>query len=167
MNSLCAGIFSLSMRPPARPHIPSLTIPLGLLTLTLLPAASGQITVDTIRVKVLNGRNGTPVIGAQATVDVYPRGKYETPVPFTADRTGAFSLLIEHGGEISTRIAAHSSCEHRTAAERKQPPTRFSVARIVSTGIVSPDTCGRPLAVPQPGTLTLYVQSAPWWQRVF
>ena len=134
---------------------------------SVLPAAFGQTTVDTIHVQVLNGRSGKPVKRAHVTVDVYPKAKYETPVPFTADLGGSFSLLVDHAGEISTRTQAHPACEHLSRAARKQPPTPFPVAEIMSTGTVSPNTCGRRSAAPRPGTLILYVRSAPWWQRFF
>ena len=135
------------------------------LTLALLPAAHAQTTVDTIRVKVLNGRNGKPVKRAQATVDVYPKAKYEVPVKFTADQAGSFSLLVQHAGEISTRIEGHEACQSLSKAARKLPPTQFPVAQIASVGVVSPNTCGRPPAAPQPGILTLYVRTPPWWER--
>ena len=135
------------------------------LALAMLPAALAQTTVDRIQVKILNGRSGKPVKGVRAVVDVYPKAKYETPVDFSTDRQGFFSLLVQHAGEVSTSVPGYLAGERRSGADRKLPPTAFPVSQILSTGVLSPDNCGRPKQVPKPDSLILYVRPRSWWRR--
>ena len=127
--------------------------------------ASAQMKVQTIHVHVLNGRSGKPVPRARATVNVFPLSNYETPTNFIADGHGEFSMLVLTTAGISTAVTQHWPCQHLTKAERKQPPARYLVEQILTTGVLSPDTCGKPAQTPQPGVLTLYVRPAHWWQR--
>ena len=137
---------------------------LGLGFALALPA-SAQMKVQTIHVHVLNGRSGKPIPRAHATVNVFPLSSYETPTNFTADRHGDFPMLVLTTAEISTAVMQHLPCQRLTRAERKQPPARYPVEQILTTGVLSPDTCGKPAQTPQPGVLTLYVRPAHWWQR--
>ena len=134
--------------------------------LAMLPAARAQTTVDRIAVRIVNGRSGKPVKGVRAVLDVYPKAKYETPVDFSTDRQGQFSLLVQHACEISTSVPGYLACERRSGTDRKLPPTAFPVAQILSAGLLSPDSCGRPKQAPQPGSLILYVRPKSWWRRL-
>ncbi len=131
----------------------------------LASSATAQMKVETVHVRVLNGRNAKPIKRAHATVNVLPLTKYETPTSFTANAQGNFSLLVLTTAHLSTAIAHHAPCQSLSKADRKRPPTPFSVAEILQDGVVSPNTCGHPRIAPQPGVLSLFVRPAHWWQR--
>lgn len=130
----------------------------------LASSAPAQMKVETIQIRVENGRNGKPVKCARAIVNVYPMSKYETPTSFITDREGDFSMLVLSSGEVSTILLKHLPCQYIAKADRKKPRMLFPVEQILTSGVLSPNTCGSLSPAPQPGTLILYVRPSHWWQ---
>ncbi len=133
-------------------------------------AAHAQLQVSTLHIRVLNGRKGSPVKNASATMTVVPIGPYATPLERKTDAQGSFSMLVESDvkGDVQLRalVLRYPTCRYVPKADRKKPPMIYAVHDILTHGIVSDNRCSKRTVAPTPGELTLFVRPLHWWERL-
>ena len=120
---------------------------------TLTTAATAQTT---IRIRLLNGKNGQALTPASIRVQTTPA---ETPRYIIPAADPASVLVYLHAATAFTVSQQFVRCDAAPGA----PPAEYTVADVLDHGIVTANTCGRPSlkpAAPKPGELDLYVRHA-------
>ena len=154
-------------------------------------ASSWGLTLNaqTIRIKLLNGKNGHPLAGRCVNVWVGSGRKDALDLPTNQD--GVASLkLTQDDAEIDTqhvwkdcglfgvinpivkysdqiRInASYVSCEPHTADFSWLAIKAFPTKEIVQSGIATANTCGKAKASPEPGEIILFVRPLSFWEKM-
>ena len=134
-------------------------------TLTLLFASTLIMKAQTLRVQILNGKNGKPV--ANEHVNLFRNGDFADPagnynVPgFGTDAAGIFTV-----SQIApdTRSFAVYVDWHKPCATKR---TTFSMQDIFSKGIVSENSCKAKVGrIAEPGTLILFVRNETFFEKM-
>jgi len=157
----------------------------------ILVASSCGFTLDaqTVRIKLLNGKNGHPLVGNCVNVWVGSGRKEAMALPTNED--GVASLkLTQNDAEIETEhvwkgcgllgvidpIVKYSdqirintsfvSCQQRTPDFSWLAIRPFSTKEIVQSGIVTTNTCGKAKTSPEPGEIVLFVRPLSFWEKM-
>lgn len=134
--------------------------------LLLSVTTQAQIQVFSIRVLVLNARNGKAVTKTKLTMTETPLQPYATPLDLVTDPTGHASLLVQSDSDIHTLVQGHASCRAVAKADRRKPPAGYSTPQILAHGLVGENNCSKRTATPAPGELILFVRPQHWWERM-
>lgn len=137
-----------------------------------LTNAAGQ--AQTLTVRLLYGRSGKPV--ANTYVNVWVGDQRKSAVPVSIDSNG-YGVLSLTDGEAAARVQAGSIhltmfphapevrlqvgfalCQTTQQKYSWLQITPYSTDEWNRTGIVTANTCGKALAKPQPGVLTIFVR---------
>jgi len=154
--------------------------------LLLLGVALGG-NAQSIRIKLVNGRNGRPM--ANSCVNTWVGTERKTAMAVPTDKDGVARLyLTDKDAEINTQsqwkncgdlgvlnpIVRYSDTIGINASyvlcERKSDYSwlliqRFPTAKVLHDGIVSSNTCGRAKATAEPGEIILFVRPLTWWEK--
>ena len=140
-----------------------------------------------ITIVILNGRNGRPMKHLWVTMYTVPRmpkdyppgpewtGWWSSSQPFSlrTNRSGAGTVRAPRSGAIEV-IPGGFTEDCRPPFPNSQHPkypspgdvALYPVARILSHGTVSDNTCGKGHAVPVPGRLVIFVRPMTFWERM-
>ena len=127
-----------------------------LAALALACLASAAHAQSTIRVRLINGKNGKPL--TPTSIRVQPDS---TEVPtYLVPAADPASVLVTL--RFATKVSVSNQFVSCVAAAPDAPPAQYSVKDILDHGVVSTNTCNssQPAAAPKPGELTLYVRHA-------
>ena len=150
----------------------------SILTLFTLLGAPGK--AQTLSVRLLNGRSGKPMANTYVNVWVGDQRKAAVPVLIGSNGSGALSLTDR---ETDVRVQAGSSpstiflyapevrlqvgfalCQTTRQKYSWLQITPYSTDQWTRTGIVTANTCGKAMAKPQPGVLTIFVRPLTFWE---
>jgi hypothetical protein len=152
------------------------------LLLAVVAAVGATGNAQTLHVRLLDGRSGKPI--AKGGVNVWVGDHRKAAVPIPGDRDGIAKLSL-------TNIAGQVNMEGRPSdlpAFLYAPEIRIQVGFVLCqaaqkkfswlqimpystedwtrTGIVTANTCGRAVAKPEPGELTIFVRPLNFWERM-
>ena len=158
--------------------------------ITLIASSCGlTLNAQTIRIKLLNGKNGHPLTGK--CVNVWVGNGRKDAMALPANQDGVASLtLTQNDAQVDTQHVwkacgllgvinptvkysdqikintSYVSCEPHTSDFSWLAIKAFSTKEIVQSGIVTPNTCGKAKASPEPGEITLFVRPLTWWEKL-
>jgi hypothetical protein len=150
-------------------HTPSrrragLSVPaIALLALVLSACATAQ----TIRVRLLNAKNGKPI--AKRYVSIQWKDNFEHTDLLT-DSLGVAVFPIPSGANEFYLMGGGTEKEpYRTVYLDCgfQPKSFNLVTTVVKSGIVPKNQCGRASVVPKPGEIVFWGLPRAWWQPDF
>jgi len=142
---------------------------------------------QSIRIKLVNGRNGSPMAHTCVNVGV---GHIVHMLAIPTNEDGIAELRLTHNdSEINTQNhwkgcgdwgvidpvvkygddiginAGYVLCQMRTDYSWLAI-TKFSTLEVLQHGIVMTNTCGKATASPTPGEVVLFVRPLTWWEKL-
>ena len=127
-----------------------------LMTCIFSKAMPGQ----TVVVKLINGRSGKPIAKVRVYIgfdDLHSR----RPLDLTTNREGEIQFDTNGSTTLQVSPVGTVSCgEQRTG----MPLRDYSILRILKTGLVTENDCGRSDAEPLRGRLSYFVRPATGWE---
>jgi hypothetical protein len=160
------------------------------LATVLLILSAMSLSAQTIEIKLVDGRNGHPMVGASSHVNVWVGGEPKETIVIPTHEKGVARLQLtlnpsevnipnsKNNGSIvidhpvvkydeSFRInAPYVLCEpgggHYSWLELKN----FSTKEVLDHGYVSANTCGKVTVSPQPGQVVLFVRPLTFWEKI-
>lgn len=148
-----------------------------------------RLCAQTLRVRLVNGKNGHPMAGRCVNVWVGTERKDAMAIPTDKDGVASFHLA-EGGEEINTQNrsnacgyfgvidpvvkyadsirvnAGYVSCQPHTPNYSWLGMTTFPTQKVIQSGVVTGNTCGRAKASPEPGEIVLFVRPLTWWEKL-
>ena len=150
---------------------------LGLFALT---GARGD--AQTLNVRLLNGSNGKFIGNTYVNVWVGDQRKDAVPVPINSNGDGALSLtsreadLRAQAGSVHPTTLLYAPeirlqvgfalCQTKRQKDSWLQITPYSTEQWTRSGIVTANTCGKAVAKPEPGVLTIYVRPLTFWEKL-
>jgi hypothetical protein len=127
------------------------------LTLSFFAAVS-TLQAATIRIRVLDGRNGKPITNEvlQIWINEESNGPYGLPT----GKDGVAMLEVPAGGLLWVHSNWYVDCRPYT----KEARASYSVDDIISFGIVAGNRCGKRSFEARRGELILFVRPLHWWE---
>jgi hypothetical protein len=144
---------------------------------------------QTIEIKLVNGRNGSPIAGT--CVNVWVGNEHKDAMTLPTDKNGVARLrLTDNDGEIdihnrwkdcgefgminpvvkyadSVRInAGYVLCHSRTSDYSWLALTDFPTKTLIQQGIVTPNTCGEAKPSEKPGEVVIVVRPLNLWEKL-
>jgi hypothetical protein len=139
----------------------------AILCLILLAASVHAQSTASISIRLLDGKTGLPVKASNFIVRV---DHNETPHPEWVQISDDGSVTVTLPGdakEISVKATydmgmdTYVNCDAAKESD-KERNIWYSVATILSTGIVAPDECARAAFKPKPGEFLFFVRKRAW-----
>lgn len=149
------------------------------------------LSAQTLEIKLVDGRNGRPMVGAPSYVNVWVGTERKEAIAIPTDGNGVARLqLTINTGEINipnpskdrgSIVMAHPILNYNESFRINTPfvlcglgasnyswlkSEDFSTKEILQHGYVSPNTCGKVTVLPQPGRVTLFVRPLTWWEKL-
>ncbi len=152
-----------------------------LLLLAFSALVGAPCEAQTLRVKLVNGRNGKDVGNTGINVWVGNERKDAVPVSINGEGVGELKLTSP---EATTRVEAGSVhptfpyapqirlqvgfalCQNVRQRYSWLQITPYSTNEWMRSGIVTANTCGTATARPEPGTLTIFVRPLTPWEKL-
>jgi hypothetical protein len=159
-----------------------------LLALLVLGSSGRVLCAQTVGIKLVNGRSGRPM--ASTCVNVWVGNERKAAMAIPSDENGVARLrLTDKDGEIdmnnrwkgcgdfgvispvvkyndSLRInAGYVLCQSRTPDHTWLAIADLSTKEVLQHGIVTPNTCGKATALPEPGEVIIFVRPLSWWEK--
>jgi hypothetical protein len=106
----------------------------------------------------VNGKNGKPL-----RLKSYERGTLASG-KYVVERIVGDSMIVRFSSvsEFRFRADAFDPCDVK---DKHDDPPKYSLAEIVSEGVIAPNYCGHIApAVPKPGELLIYSRREHWWE---
>lgn len=147
------------------------------------------LNAQTIRIKLLNGKNGHPM--ESACVNVWVGNERKTAMALPTDENGVASLkLTSDEAQVDTgqpckrcgvlgvanpvvkysdRIkinTSYVSCLPRTQDYSWLTINGFSTQKVVQSGVATANACGNATALPEPGEIILFVKPLSLWEKM-
>ena len=159
----------------------------ALFCLLLIAASLGKgAHAQSIRIKVVNGRNGRPMAGTHVNVWVGKERKWAMVIP--TDKDGVASLVLtDKEGEVNVpRVDGDGSHVVVNPVVKYdddlginapyvlcQPGTPYSwlairhisTKQVVGQGIVTPNACGKATVSQTPGEIVVFVRPLSWREK--
>lgn len=155
----------------------------------LVAGSSGMnLCAQTIRIKLVNGRNGHAMADKCMGVSVSTFGR---TLGIRTDKDGvAWLHFTNEDAEVNTQnrpngcgdwpvinpvvrysglITINSGyvlCEPHTPDYSWLAFTHFSTKEVLQSGVVTANTCGKAKASPAPGEIVLFVRPLTWWEKL-
>ncbi|GAA3769461.1 hypothetical protein [Terriglobus aquaticus] len=130
----------------------------------------GAEATTTIHIRLLNGKTGQPIADKEIFLE---RNKqhlmsHAEEHEIKTDTNGLAEATVADKGEILNPIVVdYKSCTPRTKSSiDTDKAERFSIAQILSTGVVAQNRCGKTTEPPTPGQLTLYFRTMNVLERI-
>jgi hypothetical protein len=133
-------------------------------------AVGAALRDQSIRIRVLDGRNGHPVTKERVNVWV---GDKPAAMGFGGEGGVARLLPTDKNGEVSVPIPEDHADWIEIEADyyfdcrpfRKDAPRPvYAVNEVLQSGVVTDNTCGKFRAEPKPGEITFLVRPLHWWE---
>jgi hypothetical protein len=150
-----------------------------------------SLPAQTLEIRLVDGRNGHPMVGASSYVNVWVGTERKEAIAIPADENGVARLqLTFNTGEINipnspkdrgSIVVEHPVVNYNEPFRINTPyalcgsggsnyswlrSENFSTKEIVQHGYVSPNICGRATVSPQPGQVILFVRPLTWRERL-
>lgn len=157
----------------------------------ILIASSWGSTVNpqTIRIKLLNGKNGHPLTSKCVNVWVGSERKDAMALPTNQDGVASLELtqndaqidtqhtwkacglfglvnpILKYSDQIKIN-ASYVSCEPRPADFSWLAIKAFATKEVIQSGVTTANTCGRAKAPPEAGEIILFVRRLSFWEKM-
>jgi hypothetical protein len=150
-----------------------------------------SISAQTIEIKLVDGRNGRPMVRKYSHVNVWVGKKRQNAIVIPTDVNGIARLqLTLNTEEITVPNGAKDSgsnvfdnpvVEFNESLQINVPYAfcasgesnyswlgilHFSTKEILDRGFVSPNICGRDTVTPKPGQVILFVRPLTFWEEL-
>lgn len=156
--------------------------------LLILPAMS--LSAQTIEIKLVDGRNGRPMVGTSAYVNVWVGKERKEAIAIPTDNNGVARLQLtlnpnEENIPISTGhgtiVEKHPVVKYEESFRINAPYVlcgveegnrswldlkNFSTKEVLDHGYASANTCGKVTVSPQPGQVVLFVRPLTFWEKM-
>lgn len=164
--------------------------PLKLFVLLFLALPGVSLVAQTLEIKLVDGRNGRPMVGASSYVNVWVGTQRKQAIAIPADEKGiariqltlnpaevnipsskdSGSIVVEHPVVMydeSFRInAPYALCASRESNYSWLRLEKLPTKEVLSRGYVSPNTCGKSTDSPSPGQVILFVRPLTWREKL-
>jgi hypothetical protein len=163
---------------------------LNLLVTVLMVMPAMSLTAQTLEIRLVDGRNGHPMVGTSAYVNVWVGGERKEAIAIPTDDHGVARLQFtlnpnEENIPISTGhgtiVEKHPVVKYDEsfrinvpyvlcgAGEESHSPIdlrNFSTKEVLEHGYASGNTCGKITATPQPGQVILFVRPLTFLEKM-
>lgn len=163
---------------------------LSLLVTVLLTMPAIPLAAQTIEIKLVDGRNGRPMVGTSSYVNVWAGRERKEAIAIPTDDKGVARLQLtlnpnEENIPISTGhgtiVEKHPVVKYDESfrinvpyvlcgvGEGNHSPLElksFSTKEVLDHGYASGNTCGKATATPQPGQVVLFVRPLTFWEKM-
>lgn len=163
---------------------------LKFLMLLFLISPGMFLSAQTLQIKLVDGRNGHPMVGTSSYVNVWvgtgrkaaivvpTNGKGVARIQLTSNprevnipnSTNSGSDVVDHPivkYDESLQInVPYVLCGSRGSNYSWLKSEKFSTKEILHHGYASPNTCGKITASPQPGQVILFVRPLTFWEKL-
>jgi hypothetical protein len=160
-----------------------------LLLLVVFVPVGARAYAQTVQVKVADGRNGKPVIGACVNVWVGSERKDAMAIPTNESGIarlrltgkeddvnisrkwkgcglfGVIDPVVRYQDSIKVNVG-YVLCQPHKSDHSWLTISEFSTDRIVQDGIVTANSCGSAAALPTPGEIVIFVRPLNWWEKL-
>jgi hypothetical protein len=154
----------------------------------VLALSASALSAQTIRIKLVDGRNGRPK--ARSHVNVWIGKERKSTIVIPTDKDGVASLVLtEREDEVNVpRVQGDESLVLTNPVVKYDDDLRinvpfvlcqsggpnyswlafkhFSTKQVIQQGTVTPNTCGKATASPEPGDLIVFVRPLTWWEKM-
>jgi hypothetical protein len=125
--------------------------------------ASAEPTTRTIKLRLLNGKNGKPI-------------KDDNPTIWIGDVTDRIERYTDSHGEVVFTVTDirfqplrvlpdwYADCRFKGDSDAGMQ-VKYSLEEIITTGVVSENLCGKRRIDPVPGVLVLYVRARTFMEK--
>lgn len=145
---------------------------------------------QTLEIKLVDGRNGHPMVGASSYVNVWVGTERKAAIVVPTDGKGVARIqLTSNPREVNitsstnsgSNVVDHPIVKYDESLQINVPYVlcgsggsnyswlgvlNFSTKDILSRGYVSPNTCGKGTLSPHPGQVVLFVKPLTWWEKL-
>jgi len=144
---------------------------IGAAFIAALSVSLAAQTTNTISVRLLDGKTGLPVKAANFLVLV---DHHETDHPdwVTISDDGTVLITVPADAKVISLKATYGigmdtfvNCDAAKESD-KERNIWYSIATILSTGIVAPDECALTKFKPSPGVFTFFVRKRSWHDQL-
>jgi hypothetical protein len=162
---------------------------LNLLVTVLLVMSAMSLAAQTLEIKLVDGRNGRPMVGTSAYVNVWVGGERKEAIAIPTDDNGVARLQLtlnpnEQNIPISTGhgtiVEKHPVVKYYESFRINAPYVlcgaegnrswldlkSFSTKEVLEHGYASGNTCGKVAAPPQPGQVVLFVRPLTFLEKM-
>ena len=162
---------------------------LRFLVLLILSSCGTLLYAQTVEIKLVNGRNGSPLGGT--CVNVWVGSEHKNAMAIPTDENGVARLrLTNKDSEVDVRRhwkncgnfgvidpvvkydnsirinAGYVLCQPHAPHYSWLAVTNLSTEQLIKRGIVTPNSCGEATASPKPGEVIIFVRPLNWWERL-
>jgi len=155
---------------------------LNLLVTVLMAMPAMSLAAQTLEIKLVDGRNGRPMVGTSAYVNVWVGGERKEAIAIPTDDNGVARLqLTLNPNDVNipistghgTMVEKHPVVKYAESFKINVPYVlcgsgggnhsplelkNFSTKEVLDNGYASGNTCGKATASPQPGQVVLFVR---------
>ena len=148
------------------------------------------LSAQTLEIKLVDGRNGRPMVGASSYVNVWVGTERKEAIAIPTDGKGVARLqLTLNTGELNIPNSKNSgsivvdhpivkydeslrintpyvSCGSQGSNYSWLRTENLSTKEILHHGYASPNTCGKVTTSPQPGQVILFVRPLTWREKL-
>lgn len=163
---------------------------LNLLVTVLLVMPAMSLAAQTLEIKLVDGRNGRPMVGTSACVNVWVGGERKEAIAIPTDDNGVARLQLTlnpneeniplstgHGTVVEKHPVVKYDESFRInvpyvfcgSGERNHSPLdlkNFSTKEVLDHGYASANICGKVTASPQPGQVVLFVRPLTFMEKM-
>ncbi len=163
---------------------------LNLLVPVLLTMPAMSLAAQTLEFKLVDGRNGHPMVEASAYVNVWVGRERKEAIAIPTDDKGVARLQLtlnpnDENVPISTGhgtiVESHPVVKYDESFRINAPYVlcgaeegkrswldlkNFSTKEVLDHGYASANTCGKVTASPQPGQVILFVRPLRFWEKM-
>ena len=125
-----------------------------IMVLSMVAAVAAH--AQTLHLRILDGRNGRPIINEQPQV-TWIGHQNGAPIQLQTDQDGIAKLVLPSGNVEYVRIEASNYYDCRKVAKDDTTQAYF-VKEALASGIVAINTCGKLEIEPRPGEIILFVR---------
>jgi hypothetical protein len=150
-----------------------------------------SLPAQTLEIRLVDGRNGRPMVGASSYVNVWVGAERKEAIAIPTDENGVARLQLTFNTEEinipdsskdrGSIVVDHPVVSYNESFRINAPyvlcgsggsnyswlrSENFSTKEIVQHGYVSPNTCGKAAVSPQPGKVMLFVRPLTWREKL-
>ncbi len=147
------------------------------------------LRAQTVSIRLINGKNGHPM--AHACVNVWVGKGQKAAMAIPTDKQGIARLrLTDKEAEVNTQHrwktcgyfgvvdpvvkyadtirvnAGYVACLPHVPDYSWLAHMTFSTEKVLQSGLVTANACGKAKAVPRPGEIVLFVRPLTWWEKL-
>jgi hypothetical protein len=162
---------------------------LNLLVTVLLVMSAMSLAAQTLEIRLVDGRNGRPMVGTSAYVNVWVGGERKEAIAIPTDDNGVARLQLtlnpnEENMPISTghgtMVEKHPVVKYAESFRINAPYMlcgaegnrswldlkSFGTKEVLDHGYASGNTCGKVTATPRPGQVVLFVRPLTFMEKM-